>query len=181
MLTIVIPPQEFYRRKTRTFEYLTKEYTIRLEHSLISVSKWETIYKKPYITTKMNSREFVDYVKCMTINQDVPDLAYEALTVDDIKKISEYIDDPATATVIKDSSGKGHGSPETPTSELIYYWMITNNIPIEVCEKWRFNRLLTLLRICNAKGNPKKMGPQEILAQNALLNAERCKKYNTKG
>jgi len=129
----------------------------------------------------MNSREFVDYVKCMTINQDVPDLAYEALTVDDIKKISEYIDDPATATVIKDSSGKGRGSPETPTSELIYYWMITNNIPIEVCEKWRFNRLLTLLRICNAKGNPKKMGPQEILAQNALLNAERCKKYNTKG
>lgn len=183
MLTIVIPKQEVYNNKTGKFTETTKDYVLKLEHSLISISKWETKYKKPYLTSKeKTTSEIIDYIKCMTINSDVPDEVYLLLTNADVQNIMNYIEDPASATVIRNyGKGRRRQSVEEPTSELIYYWMISNNIPVEVCEKWRLNRLLKLIEVCNVKGNPVQMSKQEILAMNAKLNAERCKKYGTTG
>lgn len=181
MLIIKIPPQEAYDPNTNRFITCDKEYTLKLEHSLLSISKWETQWKKSYIGTENKSyAEFIDYIKCMTINQDVPDIVYTMLTTDDVEAIGNYINDPATATVVNDYSKKKGASKETPTSELIYYWMISNGIPFE-CEKWRLNRLLTLIKICNAKGNPSQMSRQEIYAMNTQLNAARKKKLGING
>ena len=183
MLTITIPKQEIYNPATQEFIETKKDYVLKLEHSLISISKWETIYKKPYLSDKEKTpTEFIDYVKCMTMNNDVPDEVYELITTSDARKIMEYINDPATATVIRDfRKNKRQAVYEEPTSELIYYWMLANNIPFEVCEKWRLNRLLTLIKICNVKGNPTPMSKADIYAMNTKLNAERRKKYGTTG
>lgn len=183
MLTIVIPKQEVYNHRTNEFTETTKDYVLKLEHSLISISKWETIYKKPYLSAKEKTpAEVIDYIKCMTINSDVPDEVYSLLTNADMQKIVNYINDPASATVIHDyRKNRRKANTDEPTSEVIYYWMISNNIPVEVCEKWRLNRLLKLIEVCNVKGNPVQMSKQEILAMNAKLNAERCKRYGTSG
>jgi hypothetical protein len=154
---------------------------LKLEHSLVSISKWESKWKKPFLTDQAKTpAEFIDYVRCMTINQDVPDEVYQLLGRDNLKKIEEYILDPATATTVTDMRKGGRGRPETPTSELIYYWMVSNGIPFE-CEKWRLNRLITLIKICNAKGNPQQMSKQEIYAMNAALNNSRRAKSGSRG
>ena len=115
----------------------------------------------------------------MTITQNVKDEIYNRLTGDNIKAINDYIDDPMTATTFNDINKKG--GREIITSEIIYYWMITNNIPME-CQKWHLNRLLTLIKVCTIKNSPaKKMSRQEILNRNRALNAARKKKLNTTG
>lgn len=183
MLTIIVPKQEVYNPRKNEFIETSKDYVLKLEHSLISISKWETIYKKPYLNGKEKTpAEFIDYVKCMTVNSDVPDEVYGLLTNKDMNRIIEYIRDTATATVIVDyRKNRRKNAVDEPTSELIYYWMISNNIPVEVCEKWRLNRLLKLIEICNIKGNPTPMSKQEIYTMQSKLNAERCKKYGTPG
>ena len=171
MLILKIPEQEYYDQATNSFTYC-RAYTLKLEHSLVSISKWESKWKKPFLTegTK-TAAEFLDYIRCMTINQDVPEEAYALLGHENVKKIEEYILDPATATTVTDRR-KSKGKSETPTSELIYYWMISNGIPFE-CEKWRLNRLITLIKVCNAKGNPQQMSKAEIYAMNTALNNSR--------
>lgn len=172
MLIIKIPEQEYFDQETNQFLFF-KAHTLKLEHSLVSISKWESKWKKPFLTQEDKTpAEFIDYIRCMTINQDVPDEIYEYLGHENVRKIEEYIMDPATATTITDRRKNRSAKSETPTSELIYYWMISNGIPFE-CEKWRLNRLITLIRICNAKGNPQQMSKAEIYAMNAALNNKR--------
>ena len=172
MLVLKIPEQEYFDEVHQEFVFC-RACTLKLEHSLVSISKWESKWKKPFLTDEEKTpAEFLDYIRCMTINQDVPDEAYSLLGHENVKKIEEYIMDPATATTVIDRRKGRGGRGETPTSELIYYWMISNGIPFE-CEKWRLNRLLTLVKLCNAKGNPQQMSKQEIFAMNAALNKSR--------
>ena len=180
MLILKIPEQEYYDQTTNEF-INCRACTLKLEHSLVSISKWESKWKKPFLTEGTKTpAEFIDYIRCMTINQDVPDEIYGLLGHDNVRKIEEYIMDPATATTVYDRR-KGHGGKaEIPTSELIYYWMVSNGIPFE-CEKWRLNRLLTLIKVCNAKGNPQQMSKAEIYAMNAALNSTRRSASGSKG
>lgn len=191
MLIIKIDEKEMFNSKTQEF-IKVKKAVLRLEHSLISISKWESKWHKPFlIETEKTGEELLDYIRCMTLNTDVDPIAYYALTKKDFQLINSYIDNKYTATFFNDDknalpkvnknihSKRRHG--EIITSELIYYWMIAYQIPIE-CEKWHIGRLLTLIKICNIKNEPeKKMGKKELMKRNADLNAARRKQYNSKG
>ena len=156
-----------------------KETTIQLEHSLLSISKWESKWNKSFINTKDKTEdELIDYIKCMTITKNVDPNIYVCLTAENIQEIVNYINAPMTATTIRDTGESNH---EIVTSELIYYWMISLNIPVKF-EKWHLNRLITLIRVCSIKNQPaKKMSRGEIMQRNAALNAARKKRWNTKG
>lgn len=156
-----------------------KETTIQLEHSLLSISKWESKWNKSFINTKDKTEdELIDYIKCMTITKNVDPNIYVCLTAENIQEIVNYINAPMTATTIRDTGKSNH---EIVTSELIYYWMISLNIPVKF-EKWHWNRLITLIRVCSIKNQPaKKMSRGEIMQRNAALNAARKKRWNTKG
>jgi len=186
MITIHVPEskgKDYWDPKKEEFVTIpsTKAYDLNLEHSLISISKWESKYHIPFISKESHTEDQVlHYIKCMTINQNVPDSVYENLTVDNIKAISDYINDPMSATTVNKLPGIDK-SREVVTSELIYYWMIALQIPCEF-EKWHLNRLLKLIEVCNVKNTPpKKMSKNEIMARNKSLNAARRAKYNTKG
>ena len=181
MLTIVVPGSEFFNEETQEFVY-TKEQTLKLEHSLVSLSKWEAKWKKPFLNKEnKTAEETLDYIRCMTITQNVDPMIYMNMDLATIKRINEYIDDKMTATTFPEDHIRG-GSREQVTSELIYYWMVNFNIPFE-CEKWHLNRLLTLIQVCSVKANSsgKKMKPQEVLKQNSELNALRRKQLGSKG
>lgn len=180
MLEITIPKGEAYNEATGEFIY-TKEQTLKLEHSLVSISKWESKWHKPFLTKQPKTREEeIDYFKTMTLTQNVDPVVYEFITKDIAGNINNYIDNPMTATTFsKRETGGGNG--EQVTSELIYYWMVSLNIPFE-CQKWHLNRLLTLIRVCNVKNQlPKKMSKSELMSRNAAINAARRRKHNTKG
>ncbi len=179
MLKITIPAAEQWDERIGEFVN-TPTYKLQLEHSLVSLSKWESKWKKPFTTkTPKTTEELVDYVKCMTITQNVPAEAYTALTSENFAQIRDYMDDAMTATTI--SKRKRGGKQETITSELIYFWMISYNIPLE-CQKWHLNRLLTLIQVCDVKNSkPEKRSSNEILRSNAALNAARRKKLGSKG
>lgn len=178
MLLLTIPPIEMFNEKTGEFVY-SKETKISLEHSLVSLSKWESRWNKPFLSKDNKTlEETIDYIRCMTITQNVDPEVYFRLTDENINTINKYIESPMTATTFSDN---GHSSREIITSELIYYWMISLNIPME-CQKWHLNRLLTLIRVCNIKNAPaKKMSRREIMNRNAALNAARRKKLNSTG
>jgi hypothetical protein len=180
MLTITIPATEEFNEATGEFVY-TKEQVLQLEHSLVSISKWEAKWCKPFLDKRDKTvAETIDYVRCMTLNRSVSDEVYGCLTRDNITAINEYIGAPMTATYFY-TNEKGKKNNEQVTSELIYYWMIALNIPFE-CQKWHLNRLLTLIRVCNLKNAPpKKMNKRDIMSRNAQLNAARRKQLNTKG
>lgn len=180
MLQIVIPACEQWDELKQEFVY-EKEQTLQLEHSLVSISKWEAKWHKPFLSKEDKTPEEIsDYVKCMTITQNVKPDVYSRLTNDHIDQINAYIADPMTATSFS-TDKNGRISREIVTSELIYYWMIALNVPPEY-QKWHLNRLLTLVRICNIKNQPsKKMSKKDILSRNAALNAARRKQYNTNG
>ena len=180
MLTIKIPAREFFDEKTQTF-FTTKEQTLQLEHSLISISKWESKWQKPFLTIneKKTLEETIDYIKCMTITKNVDPNVYNYLSNENMNEINTYIESPMTATTFSDNT-KGR-SREIITSELIYYWMISLNIPME-CQQWHINRLLTLIRVCNVKNTPpKKMSRKDIANRYASLNAARRSKLHSKG
>ena len=181
MLTITIPKGELYDEKNNQFISLDKEKTLQLEHSLVSLSKWESKWCKPFLTKKDKTvEEILDYIKCMTITQNVDPKVYLFLSQENIREINEYIDAPMTATTFsEDKSGKG--GRKIVTSELIYYWMIALNIPPEY-QKWHLNRLLTLVRICNVENKPdKKKRERNKATDYAAINAARRKKLNSKG
>lgn len=180
MLFITIPSNELFDEQNNEF-ITTPETTICLEHSLVSISKWESKYNKPFLSDEPKSiSETLDYIRCMTITQNVNKTVYNSLTNDNIGKINEYIQAPMTATTFYDYRKPVGAKKEIITSELIYYWMITLNIPME-CQRWHLNRLLTLIRIFNVKNDADKMSKGEIMRRNAALNAARRKKLHTRG
>lgn len=179
MLKIIVPTKELFVEKTGTFENI-KETSLSLEHSLVSVSKWESKWHKPFLNNidKTND-EIIDYIRCMTITQNVNDNIYQALSEENVYDIKEYIENPMTATWFMKTNHNTHH--RIITNELIYYWMITLNIPME-CQRWHLNRLLTLIQVCNSENAPKEMrNPNDILRENAAINAARKKQFNTKG
>lgn len=179
MLTIVVPSGELFNEETNAF-IDTKETVLQLEHSLVSVSKWESKWKKPFLNSDKTVEESIDYIKCMTINHNVPDNVYLTLKNDLMTQIMDYISDPMTATtIVKDLADRQ--SREVITAEIIYYWMIAQQIPFE-CRKWHLNKLLTLIRVCSIKNSPpKRMKKGEILARNKSLNAARRAQLGTRG
>lgn len=156
--------------------------TLQLEHSLVSLSKWESIWRKPFLLNKnLTNEESLDYIRCMTITKNVDPFVYLRLTQENIDTVIAYINNPMTATTFSHES-KGKINNEIITAELIYYWMIAYNIPFDPCQKWHLNRLLTLIRVCGIKNTPpKKRSKGEIMQRNAALNAARRAKYNSKG
>lgn len=179
MLEIDIPEWEHYDEETNEFSY-GKPTKLVLEHSLLSISKWESKWKKPFLSRDNKTvEEFVDYVRCMTLNKNVDPNCYFLLTTDDIKKIDAYINDSMTATWFSDKNASR--SREIVTSEVIYYWMAASQIPFE-CEKWHLNRLLTLIRVYSEKSAPpKKMSKKSLMRRNTALNEARKKSLGTKG
>lgn len=180
MLQITIPSQELWDSEKQEF-INTKEQVLQLEHSLVSVSKWEAKWCKTFLSKKDKTyEETIDYIKCMTITQNVNPDVYNYLTKSNMEQIQAYITAPMTATWFSDENA-GTANREQITSELIYYWMIAFNIPFD-CQKWHLNRLLTLIRVCNIKNKqPKQMNRREIMSRNAALNAARRKQLNSKG
>ena len=161
MLRITIPSSEIFDERTNRFIKI-KGQEIQLEHSLVSVSKWESKWKKPFLGDKPKTREeTIDYVRCMTMTQNVDPSVYIGLTDQNIRDINTYIDDPMTATTFKNKNRKS--SRQIVTSEIIYYWMISLEIPME-CQKWHLNRLLTLIRVCDEKSQPGKKKSREKVA-----------------
>lgn len=180
MLRITVPASEMWDEEKERF-ISTKEQTLQLEHSLVSLSKWESKWCKPFLSQKEKTREeTLDYIKCMTITQNVDPNVYARLTDDNIREINKYIDSPMTATTFsEDKSAKKNR--EIITAELVYYWMIALNIPFE-CQKWHLNRLLTLVRVCNIKNAPpKKTSKKDLMRRYAEINAANKKKFNSKG
>ena len=180
MLQITIPAKELWDDINLEFINV-KKHTLQLEHSLVSISKWESKWCKPFFSKQEKSyEETIDYIKCMTLTQNVQPEVYRCLTQQNVKEITDYIEAPMTATTFSDNSTK-KGRNETITSELIYYWMTALNIPME-CQKWHINRLFTLIRVCEIKNQPeKKVSSAERINQYAKLNAERRAKMNSKG
>lgn len=179
MLQLNIRSGEFWDESNERFIHIP-EQTLTLEHSLLSISKWESKWNKTFLSnsSKTNS-EILDYIKCMTIG-DVDDHTYLCLSESNMQAIKEYIDAPMSATVIRDDPNAPKNR-EPMTSELIYYWMIALNIPFE-CQTWHINRLLTLIKVCSIKQKPpKKMGTSKLLTRNAALNQARRKALNSNG
>ena len=180
MLSITILAKELWDEVNQEFIQV-KEQTLQLEHSLVSLSKWESKWCKPFFSKQDKTyEEVIDYIKCMTLTRNVDPLVYKCLSDKNIQAVNDYINAPMTATTFSNDKA-GRGGREIITSELIYYWMIALNIPFE-CRKWHLNRLLTLVRVCNIKNTPpKKMGQRDTISQYAALNEARKKQLHTKG
>ena len=186
MLTLTIGGREYWDDDKEEF-VSHKPKTIQLEHSLISLSKWESKWKVPYLSDKPHTEEeSIDYIRCMTLTQSVDPDIYYSITKEQIAEVQAYIDDKMTATWFSEKEEEKrkknpYGGRETVTSELIYYWMIANNIPAEF-QKWHLNRLLTLIKVCSIKNTPpEKKNPRQLAAERSALNAARRAKHHSKG
>jgi hypothetical protein len=180
VLHITIPDREFFDEEKQEF-VRGKGMALDLEHSLVSLSKWESKWLKPFLgNDERTNEQTIDYIRCMTVGKGVPDDAYQWLPDGIFNQITEYIAAPMTATWFNERDNP-RKSREVVTAEIIYYWMIAHNIPME-CQKWHLNRLLTLIRVCNLKNQPsKKMGKKEMLSRRRALNEARRSKFNSRG
>lgn len=184
MLTITIPETEYFDEDRQKF-VVSKPHTLTLEHSLVSLSKWEAKWKKPFLSNKNRTQEeMIDYIRFMTITQNVNDNVYRDLACHSevMSQIAEYIKDPMTATTFSSAQeSKSRVNKQVITAEIIYYWMIELNIPVEF-QKWHLNRLLTLIKVCDLKTSPsKKMPKGKIYSHNRQLNAARRAKLGSSG
>lgn len=180
MLRLKIAPTEMWDERKQEFVQ-TGERELMLEHSLVSLAKWESKWQKPFLDQKSKTGdEMLDYVRCMTITQNVSPETYSRLTTGNMAEIEQYISRPMTATTFS-AEQHGNRNGEKTTAELIYYWMVTLSIPFE-CEKWHLNRLLALIRVCNLKNQPaRKKSQRAILQENRALNAARRQRLRTRG
>ena len=180
MLSINIQAAELWDPVREEFLRLAPQ-TLRLEHSLFAISKWEAKWHKPFLTNDAKTgEELADYIRCMTIPEPAAPEIYLFLKQEDISLIQSYIEDSMTATWFSGNQTNKR-SREVVTSELIYYWMIRFGIPF-TCETWHLNRLLTLIRVCNEKETPpKKMSQRQLMSRNKALNELRRKQMHSKG
>lgn len=169
MFELKIKDQELYDSEKNEFIYL-KGATLNLEFSLIALSKWEFETKKPWLGFEHTYADTKLLIKCMTINKVDPRL-YDCITNDQFIAINEYVNDKHSASTVTNLK-EGQQSNKTITSEYIYYWMVSFNIPFE-CEKWHLNRLLMLIQICNAEQSTEKMSKEESAAMTRSLNLQR--------
>ena len=185
MLEIVIPENELFDESTQEFIEVPSRKIV-LEHSLVSMSKWESIWEKPFLKelteNGLSSEEMLSYVKCMTVTKGVPELTYLGLNDSVVSQINEYINKPMTATTFSSYGTDQHSGRGTVlTSEVLYHQMIIYGIPFE-CQKWHLNRLFALIKVCSIKNAPpKKVNKAEAARRYAELNAARRRKYHTKG
>ena len=191
MLEITIPANEMWDPVKEEFVQASKAETLQLEHSLISLSKWESKWKKPFLDKGLQSyEETIDYIRCMTVSRVTDPSVYYRIPVSEINKVSEYIHDSMTATWFSDDSKRnkndrnrrgGTLKNEVVTAEILYYDMIALGIPFE-CQKWHLNRLLTLIKVCQRKQEkPEKQSRREIMERNKELNAARRAAMKSKG
>lgn len=181
MLTVTIPAIELYDEYKNEF-IIIDSTQLTLEHSLVSLSEWESKWEKPFLSkTALNEEETIDYIRCMTLNTDVPPEVYLAIPDTVIKQISDYITKPTTATWITETNNKKKSSSKVITAELIYFWMISFHIPVDF-QNWHLNKLITLIRVCEAENNPpKNKSKKNILNEYAALNNARRQQLKTKG
>lgn len=183
MITILVKPNNFFDNQVEEFVRLEHEQVLKLEHSLASIQRWESKWHKSFFGTKDKTyEEIIDYIRCMTLNEDVDEEAYRFIPDSDLNLIVNYLKDPMTATTFNnDEKKKDPLNKRTITSELIYYYMIALNIPSEY-RFWHINQLITLIRVINIKNAPqKKRSKREILSQYDKLNEERKRRFNTRG
>ena len=180
MLLIEVPEKEYFDEATLSFTKLPA-LTISLEHSLLAISKWESIYRKPFLSkTEKSPKELFDYILMMRLDEGLEKDLYR-LTQEDFQTINTYLNTKATATTFSEIGGRG-GSGEVITSELIYYWLTAYQIPFSPTENWHLDRLMALVKICSIKNSPpKKMTKSQILARNRSLNEQRLAQYGTNG
>ena len=184
MLLLQIPDQELWDPIREKF-ITVKGCDIELEHSLASISKWESKWHIPFHDDRKEKtlEQNIDYVRCMCLTKGVDPNVFNYLTQENTKQISDYIGDSSTATWFSDSANKRGGKREIITAEIIYYWMTAYNIP-ESYQFWHINKLMTLLRVCAEKNNPdknKKIPKANMAAQRRALNAARRKQFHTRG
>lgn len=186
MITITIPEREIFIDEEDGSTSLVRipGTKLQLEHSLISLRKWESIWHKAFLSKRDKTlEEIISYIKCMTINVVTDERVYEFLPRDAVNKIINYLEDPYSATTFRDPEkliGAQKNSKEIVTAETIYWWLIALNIPVEF-QKWNLNQLLTLIKFVNAKNNPKKMNKADTAKMYAELNRQRRSQWNTKG
>ena len=181
MLPITVKiPEQWYEETNEFIE--ESEHVLRLEHSLVSLSKWEAKWHKHYINNKdLSTEEMLDYIRFMNITQNVSSNIFNFLSTENLKEINEYITNPMTATTFSKDSQGGRPSRDIITSEVLYAQMVELGIPFE-CEKWHLNRLITLIRVCAIRQQPpKKMSKEDIMNRNRALNASRRQRLHTKG
>lgn len=181
VLQIIINPQELYDEEKEQFVNV-EECVLNLEHSLISVAKWESKWEIPFLSDKsLTFEQQMDYIRCMTLNE-MPEYAYQAITSKQRNDIFDYIKKKMTATVIKQHAPFRKNDGTFITAEIIYWWMTALQIPFDPCEKWHLNRLLALIEVASIKSQPpKKMGKKSTMAQNASINKARCLAMGTRG
>lgn len=185
MLEITVPAAEFYDSANERF-VSSKETKLILEHSLLSISKWEALTNKSLLkefeSKSIDQNEFREYIRCMTINKQSSSLIYNCLTADNYRQIIEYMNLPMTATTISNHKrGPRSSKNKIVTSEVIYSWMVINGIPFE-CEKWHINRLLTLIEVCVIEsGGNKKLSKRDTMMMYSELNAQRRAQLHTSG